>query len=462
MDVDPFFSMPTENWQQVGSYFEPFPVPAHAPNAGTLVALPCINDEWLALLLGSADQLRNPSTWDPGITPDQRAEVIGQADLLRSMLSRKGACVSPVVAVAIDCTNGLQYQTADGIWHVGTSMADICTCTNACLVPVTPPLPSPTPSFNQRACNIAGFLAAECIQKAIKILVTITQTASEQITFVTTMLQDLCFGYPIAADLIGAGNLLFQDYLGGLVSDFNTASTDPTLWSEVTCAIYNAIFADTYVDGTNLPALRTNICGVSYSVPYVIGAICTFVNAIPLFVWQAWQHVGALDDVDCSACGGGPWCWQSDLTASSSIFNAFISTCGNKGLWTAGVGWHSVPLACLGYDVVNCFAGPTSSPFICNHIEVVCGTNEINTTSSRPRTISLSMDNITYTAVITLPDTAFGTGVTFTADFPPVTAKYVGFELQCNTASGSEFIDITHILLRGPNNGTISTSNCTP
>ena len=334
---DTQWGMPGQPWHQQGSFIDPATPPLDDVDAGSLVQLPCVNKDWVKLICGSLDQLRNPTTW--GDLPDSSmSQVLDRVDKLLHMIgSSPGVlCVNPVVSLAFDCTDGLVATLADGSNVPVTGWnANFCTCSTACIIPPTPPNPGTTP-HDQHACNIAGFLAVGVLQATIAIAQGFANIATEVGNFVAQVSTQLAAAYPEAVLIIDAAHFFWDEYVAGVRSHFTDASTDTVLWSDVTCAIFSAIRAAGYVTASNLAAVQANICAVSYTHADVITALCAFVDHLPLLAWQAMQAPGALDDVDCSSCPTA-WCWETNLLTSSAGF----STYHGCAFYTSGVGWQS-------------------------------------------------------------------------------------------------------------------------
>ena len=168
------------------------------------------NTSWAALLAGAATQLAQPSTW-----------------LVDSEDAR---------------TLALQRAT-DLVAEIGTAMA----CISA------PPILGGTGTA-QRACNIAGYLSNILIRTSM-------QKAIDSINQNQTLLgygRLIIFAIPeswryIAGDHENGLYGLYQAIEGGTLSDYQDAIDDPTLWSQSTCAIYNATSGDGQVTDTNFP-----------------------------------------------------------------------------------------------------------------------------------------------------------------------------------------------------------------
>jgi hypothetical protein len=315
---DPGWDMPRQNWLQQGS-FETGEIPlAYDPDAEPLICLPPINRYWLPLILGCLDQLRNPSTW---IASSDSAlnTILDRSNRLMQMVGERADCVSCPLLRLNDC---VLESSCDGgtTWVAAAGWADnFANCVSNVIIPPIPPNPGPSP-IDQHACNIAGYIAAEILQASITKAVNDYNTGRTQLQFANDVLQDIAFAFPLTALAVDAFVLLYNEYTALTIGDFTTASTDPVLWGDVTCAIYSAIRTTGYIDAANLPTVVSNICAISYTSSTVITAICNFVSALQLSDWQGFQNVGALDDVDCSGCASPPssWCWTWDFTGSTN------------------------------------------------------------------------------------------------------------------------------------------------
>jgi hypothetical protein len=86
MAYDPGWDMPQQNWQQQGSFESGEIPPAVSPDAGTQICIGPIAQEWLGVILGALDQLRNPSTW---LVPDDATmyQTLRRVDLLREIIA---------------------------------------------------------------------------------------------------------------------------------------------------------------------------------------------------------------------------------------------------------------------------------------------------------------------------------------------------------------------------------------
>lgn len=302
---EPTWSQPLTDWQPTASFRDTAIPPAAGPTSGTLVQLPCVNEDWLPLILGAIDQLRNPATWLDTLSDAARDAVLGQVDYLRSLIGE--ALNVPCCSYELRFTSGcvLQFSTDGGTtWNDVTGWdANFANCVSGVIIPPVPPNPGHD-TTSQHACNIAGYLATKIIQQTMQNAVTAFNAGNDLVDFAQGVLDLLAYAFPITYYATNAFFAFYRSFNSGNISDFTSASTDATLWGEVTCAIYAAIATDGYITAANYPTVVANICGLSYTHPEVITALCAFVTAIGLQNLQAMQQVGVMDTVDCSGCSG--------------------------------------------------------------------------------------------------------------------------------------------------------------
>lgn len=337
MIIDPAFDMPARNWGQQGSFLTPIFPPTNGPDGGTLVQLPCINKEWVLPLMGAIDQLRNPSTWNV-LTDLDVDGLLSWVTKLQEMIwgSIDMGCCNVSMRLTSEC--GLQFSVDGGATWADVSgwSTNFCTCASNCLIPPVPPNPGPALP-NQHACNIAGYIAQEIIKLAISDAVTAFNTSLSDLQYAQGVMNSIAWAFPITALAFDAFVALYGYYTSLTIAAFTSASTDPALWSSVTCAIYEAIKATGFVTSSNLPAVISNVCSVSYTSSAVINAICAFITNVGLKNIQTWQNAGAFDDVDCSGCGF--WCEYFDFTASNQGWSDYSGT--STGVYVLGTGWES-------------------------------------------------------------------------------------------------------------------------
>jgi hypothetical protein len=334
MVYDPAWDMPQINWVQQGSFEQGSVPPAVAPGAGTQVCIGPIAQEWIPWILGCMDQLRNPSTWIVA-DDDHMWATLQNVDEAIAIIATRRLCEVPVMTRLEGCE--LQTSSDGGVtWTAVPGWdANIQGCVQGWQ---TNPIPYQPPgqTIAQRACNIAGYLATDVIQAAIKQAVTSYNATQTLLQFATNMSAVFAVELPLTYAFIQMCNDVYQWFTAMTIANLTTASTDGVLWSEVTCAIYNAIKGDGYVTAGNLPTVITNLCNLPYSNAAAVGAICSFATDFGINNWQTLQNVGALDDVDCTGCA--TWCYEFDFTASNGGWNILS---GYVGVYVPGTGWQS-------------------------------------------------------------------------------------------------------------------------
>lgn len=335
MSIDPAFDTPFNDYGQVGSFVSPATPPSLGPLEGTLVSLPCINPDWLRLVLGCVDQLRNISSWLPTLTDTQRVALLGQVEDLRIALQMAAPCCDVAIRLQPDCV--LQFSTDGGAtWtDVDGWAANFANCVQSGIIPGPPLLPPGFPP-NTRACNIAAFLANDIIKEAITQAINAYDHDLSLLALAGNIAAaTFAFELPWTAAFIYGVYDLYQFFTAGNIADLRTAEADPVLWSDVTCAIYNAIHTDGAVTEANCAAVIANICALPYTPAVAISTICAYVTQLGCNGLRAAQVAGALTTGDCSGCGG-TWCYEWDFTVSPG---PFINFNAYDGVWVAGTGW---------------------------------------------------------------------------------------------------------------------------
>ena len=337
--IDPAFDMPFVDYQQVGSFARPISPPDEPPNAGSMVCIGPFNAEWLPILLGASHQLVNPSTWS---TPDDASKVLvlQQAEQLREIIAQAGPCGAMQLQLTAGCA--LQYSNDGGAtWtDVAGWDANFGECVKTQIVPAAPPNPVHTDPASE-ACDIAGYVAHEIIQAGVAAGVQSFQTDAELMTFAQDVMASLAFAFPITAEAMLALSQFYSFYNSSTIGHFTAARDDEVLWADVTCAIYSAIKAKGYIDASNIGAVRSNICGLTYTYTEVINAICAFVDNMGLSNFRAMQMVGAMGTTLCTSCDspGSQWCHTGSFKGDMQGWD--LSTAGSAtGKWVQTIGWE--------------------------------------------------------------------------------------------------------------------------
>lgn len=315
MSWEPTWSQPTVDWQQHGSFVEPAAPPLNPPGAAPLVQLPCVNQDWLPLILGGLDQLRNPSSWLVALTDAQREEVLARTDDLRRMVAMaiNNPCCQPAFRFTSDCH--LQTSTDGGSnW---TTVAGWDENIQACVRSWAPPPVPPNPqglSTTDKACAIAEYLAHSVLQSAIQQLVTSANLNIALLNAVEPVISFLGLrGFVLVNLAYTALSDLYRLYVQTQIAHWQAAQGNATLFFEVQCAIYSAIAAAGYVTPSNFAAAGTNLAAISYTDADVVTGIADTWTKFGIATIQQLQvEAPLLASYDCNACGG--WCKEWDFT----------------------------------------------------------------------------------------------------------------------------------------------------
>lgn len=336
---EPTWSQPLVDWQPNASFREAATPPIDGPADGDLVQLPCINVDWLPLVLGALDQLRNPSTWLDTLSDSTRELVLSRADHLRSMF---GAAVNvPCCNVEIRLTSGctLQYSTDGGTTWVDVTdwNANFDSCVRAAIPPPVPvPINPGVPTDN--ACAVATWLALNIMQIATQKLAAALQAGQAVDKFIAEVVQAIVAFAPILEFITGPFETFYSTALPQPLADLQAAAADNTFFSDVKCAIYSGISGTGYVTAANFSTVASNIAAISYTHAWVPTMLGNLWNSLGLTLIQNLQAQGSLTGSDCSDCGGG-WCHYFDFTLNSGGWSLFFPSA--YGQYVSGLGWQS-------------------------------------------------------------------------------------------------------------------------
>lgn len=393
MVYDDAWDMPQVNWVQQGSFVIPEIPPSTEPDAEPLVCLPAINQYWMPYVMGALDQLRNPSSW---LVADDDAmyTTLARVTKLREMLGVRAECVSYLIRFDGE-TCQLQQSTDSGsTWTEVDGWAEFAACqppqtqvqfTGGCeleesfdagvtweavpgwdsnfglcvqgAVPIIGLPPNPgdqTP--DQLACSIADYLATEIILSGL-------QAATTAITDNLTLLEmaggiaSLIPEFVLVGAFVDGVTIIYTAVAEGTLSDFESALTNATFWSDVRCAIFDAIVVDGYVTPGNFSAILTNISAITSAPSDVVGAVHDYVQKLGATgLAQLSQVAGLNAGADCSACGG--FCAKWDFRFGASGFGQTPED--------ATGGW--VPVGCAGDGSASWYGG-TVGPYVGLDIE---------------------------------------------------------------------------------------------
>ena len=208
---------------------------------------------------------------------------------------------------------GTTWATVPG-WDTNLSacFSSWLTTAGGVTIPTQPVNPGNLSADNE-ACAVASYLANDFIKVSLTQAVNSLEGNIGKAGLLLGLAQAIP-GVDVVLDLLAFGAVgLYSAISGGTIGNYQSALADPTLWSAMTCAIYNAIKSVGYVDADNYSAVLTAVGGVTYTHSEVVSTIHDYVAGIGLKGIQQVQSAGALDTGDCSACGGA-WCYEFDFT----------------------------------------------------------------------------------------------------------------------------------------------------
>jgi hypothetical protein len=339
MTYDPAWDMPKVNWQQQGSFEQGELALVDHPSDAPLVCIPPINRHWLPYILGCLDQLTNPSTW---IVADDTAlnAILDKAIELKQLVGSAGSCVLCPQMRLNGCV--LQFSCDLGAtWTDVTGWVDnFGPCVQSAAIITTPPPNPDGRTTTEMACSVASYLTDQIITVSI-------QQAVDNINNNRNLLQlgiDLALVIPefvLVGLFVNAVADLYTFFSSSTVADFEAALSDPTLFSDIRCAIYNAILADGHLTPSNFTTVLTNIGAISYVHSNVVAAIHDYLQTAGFaYVNQLSQGAGLNPFTVCSDCGGSPtWCYQFDFNKGSDHGTTFPAA--GQGVYTPLVGIQS-------------------------------------------------------------------------------------------------------------------------
>ena len=452
--MDPYtrqFEVPYPRMQQTGSFNAPVLPPLMGPFDGPLVTLPCINPDWLRLLLGAADQLRNPSTW-AGLDDAGLDLVLNRVDELKGVLSLAPPCCDVSMRLTTDCI--LQFSTDGGAtWTAVTDwVTNFDSCVKAHIPPQVPLLP-PGTSHDQHACNMAGYLAQELMERLFVAICNHFTDNQGALLVAQDVMRQLGQVFPLTSGVFNAFNDVYNQAVSHVISQAENARDDPTLWSNATAAIYLAIRATGYVTAANFSTVAANLAAISYTDAWVPAALSGFWNDLGLANILALQQAGAIDVVDCSAIGVG-WCFQWDFTVSDGGWTNYDS--GYHSSWSAGSGWLSFPYTPSAQHIIGLHLVLPAYMNI-NHfaIDIVDTNARTPPNGSRQSIASAGVPTVQDTI---WPDSAYPTVTTLTDTFSTVSCNNLTFYWAGDTLGGGAAV--SRIAVGGDGVSPFGYSNC--
>lgn len=336
---DDTWSMPLANWQPTGSFREAATPPVGGPLDGDLVQLPCINVDWLPLVLGSLDQLRNPSTWIDTLSDSALESVLDRANFLRSLMA--GAVNTPCCSVEMRLTSECELQFSVDGGATWTTVTDWDTYLDSCIKAHVPPaVPAPknpgVPADN--ACGVSGYLTQELLQIATQKLADALTAGQAVDKFINEIVTTLVAVFPVLDFIVAPFEGMYSTALPQPLSDLQAAATDTNLFHRIQCAIYLATASTGYVNASNFASVASGIAGVSYAHAWVPVMLGNLFNSLGLTTIQAIQAQGSLSNAYCGDCSSG-WCFEIDFTSSD---HGWTDTAGlGFGTYVPGEGWQT-------------------------------------------------------------------------------------------------------------------------
>lgn len=324
---------PTVGWLPSSSYVQPVAPPTVEPDATPGVSV-CVSKTWLPYIIGSLNQLIQPTTWDTD-DPAVLQTALERATKLQAMFGSAEGCMQirwhdGNCSLQISTDGGATWENVDGwpdpgppdclhpelridaggnlqiTYDGGTTWTTIDGWP-----PPTPPNPSGAGTA-QAACNVATHLAQDIIQGALASAVNSFDGSLSAAVAASSIIALIPgFGPEVALTIDAAVGIVYLIYTTGSIGDYRAASTDPLLAHDLQCAIYNAISADGAVTASNYAAVVAAIAAIGYAPSDVQTAVNSFVTSLGLNGMLAAQQLGGLVAGDCSGC----------ITEGVAVFN---------------------------------------------------------------------------------------------------------------------------------------------
>jgi hypothetical protein len=454
---DTQWGMPGQPWHQQGSFMDPATPPLDDVDAGDLIQLPCVNKDWVKLICGSLDQLRNPTTWGD-IADSDMAVVLDRVDKLMQMIG--GAVTVGCCTIAMQLTSSceLQFSTDGGSsWTTVSGWdANLDGCIKAHVPPLVPtPIAPGLPQNN--ACAIAGWLQEELasvtsqkLHDALQAGATVDQWVKEAVQFLVSIA-------PVLEVIVGPFEAQYQTTLPQPLSDLQASVSDATFQANVRCAIFQAIKNVGYVDGTNFAAVATNIAAISYTHAWVPGMLANLWTSMGLQAIQALQSAGSLTAADCSGCGNS-WCHSFDFTASDGGFNNGGGTL-HGGTYVAGVGWQTSFESAINRNVLD-VSVTSVGPYSIDRMSLVVASSPVYTAVSGTTRAVAASSGGTTTYLQAFSNGAVSSSTQFDGPVFAAAADSFRFGWACDTG-GLQAI-VTALQIRGTGLNPFGPDNCPP
>lgn len=201
-----------------------------------------------------------------------------------------------------------------------------------------PPPPPPGPSFDQWACNLAGYIVYDIARVVVKFaidagaLTWLTDLATGIILRLLAVLlpEEYILGGAFSTFLAGWLTAHFQP----LVAGWSTALLDDVLWSKIHCKVYDAIEASPTDLHAAMAAAATGIAAITGINTDVASGIGLFLQSIGITSFLDFPVSGLVRQYNCTSCvstgTGGPTPIrqpQFDLIVQDvSTSDAFVDT----------------------------------------------------------------------------------------------------------------------------------------
>jgi hypothetical protein len=447
--MDPAFDMPARNWGQQGSFQKPVAPPIDGPADGTLVQLPCINRDWLPLLMGAVDQLQNPSTWLESLSDAARDLVLSRVTQLQEMLwsNPEVLCVPPVeYRFTSDCL--LQTSSDSGATWVTVPGFD--TYFDACVkahVPPAVPVPVNPGHPTDNACAIAGWLTYNIFQINEQKLHDALMAGQAVDQYIREAVQTIVAFAPILDFIVGPFEAFYNTALPQPLAELQAAASDSGFQLLVQCAIYSAIQGVGYVDSTNFAQVGTNLAGIAYTHPWVPVLLANLWTNLGLTAWRTIQAEGSLTAADCSSCGA--WCIGYTASALSTYWAAACGApCGN---FAAGA-WNSVPRGDLGLAFLRIITSGFPSGQTLTQVDIRITASNDDTDPTYVRAIYLLDVGFGILRTISLPHGIWGSDTKLSFAFPPTSGvRYVQIDWPADNVLSTTTIDGVNLYGQGTN-----------
>lgn len=177
--------------------------------------------------------------------------------------------------------------------------------------------PTPTGmSLDQKACNIAGYMATTIIKSAMQQQLDSLASSQNAFDSLQTYIADVSpGGSGVATTVISFFLAAFLNEMQTMFVEgtavYDSALADTDLWDDVTCAIYDAIKADGVPTEANFATIAGNITDITYTPSTVPETIAQYVLDLGLQSILQTIQGSVFAELDCSECEPPPvgdWC----------------------------------------------------------------------------------------------------------------------------------------------------------